>query len=94
VCGLPAAAIFAVLYAFGRQPLAFDTALQVPLQNAFFASIGFAASLALLRRGGLLVIGFFAVAAVVAVLQNVVGGAVAWALGQHPLMGSLPAPLR
>ena len=90
VCGgLPVAAIFAVLYASGIQPLKFDTALQVPLQNAFFASIGFAASLALLRRGGPLVIGFFVIAAIVAALQNVIGGAVAWALGQHPLMGVL-----
>jgi ESS family glutamate:Na+ symporter len=90
VCGgLPLAAFFAVAHAYGYQPIKFDTAMQVPLQNAFFASIGFAASLALLRRGGPLVIGFFALAAVVAVLQNVVGGAVAWALGQHPLMGVL-----
>jgi len=90
VCGgLPVAAIFSVLHAVGVQPIAFDTALQVPLQNTFFTSIGFAASLALLRRGGPLVIGFFVIAAVVALLQNVVGGAVAWALGQHPLMGVL-----
>jgi ESS family glutamate:Na+ symporter len=61
----------------------------VPLQNAFFASIGFAASIALLRRGGPLVIAFFVIAAIVAALQNVLGGAVAWALGQHPLMGVL-----
>jgi ESS family glutamate:Na+ symporter len=90
VCGgLPVAALFTVFYSTGQQPLAFDTALQVPLQNAFFASIGFAASLALLRRGGPLVIAFFVLAAIVAVLQNAVGGAVAWALGQHPLMGVL-----
>ena len=61
----------------------------MPLQNTFFASIGFAASLALLRRGGPLVFCFFVIALVVAALQNVVGGAVAWALGQHPLMGVL-----
>ena len=90
VCGgLPVAGIFSVLHASGVQPIAFDTALQVPLQNSFFASIGFAASLALLRRGGPLVIGFFVIAAVVALLQNIVGSAVAWALGQHPLMGVL-----
>ena len=90
VCGgLPIAAIFAGLYAMGYQPLAFDTALQVPLQNAFFASIGFAASVALLRRGGPLVISFFLIATVVAALQNAVGGVLAWALGQHPLMGVL-----
>jgi ESS family glutamate:Na+ symporter len=90
VCGgLPLAAIFALLHALGYQILAFDTTLQVPLQNAFFASIGFAASIALLRRGGPLVISFFVIATIVAVLQNVIGGAVAWALGQHPLMGVL-----
>jgi ESS family glutamate:Na+ symporter len=90
VCGgLPVAAIFAILFASGIQPLKFDTALQVPLQNAFFASIGFAASLALLRRGGPLVIGFFVIATIVAALQNVLGAAVAWGLGQHPLMGVL-----
>ena len=90
VCGgLPVAAVLAVLYFSNITPIKFDTALQVPLQNTFFASIGFAASLALLRRGGLLVFGFFLLSLVVAVLQNVVGGAVAWALGQHPLMGVL-----
>jgi ESS family glutamate:Na+ symporter len=90
VCGgLPVAGIFSILHGFGADPITFDTLLQVPLQNAFFASIGFAASLALLRRGGPLVIGFFVIAAVVALLQNIVGGAVALALGQHPLMGVL-----
>ena len=57
VCGgLPVAGVLAVLYSYGYQPLAFTTTLQVPLQNTFFASIGFAASLALLRRGGPLVL--------------------------------------
>ena len=90
VCGgLPVAALFAVLHSVGQQPIVFDTALQVPLQNAFFASIGFAASLALLKRGGPLVFAFFVIATIVAVFQNALGGAVAWALGQHPLMGVL-----
>ena len=90
VCGgLPVAAVFALLHSLGYQVLAFETTLQVPLQNAFFASIGFAASIALLRRGGPLVISFFIIATIVALLQNVIGAAVAWALGQHPLMGVL-----
>ena len=90
VCGgLPVAGVLAVLYFSGIQPLKFDTALQVPLQNTFFASIGFAASLALLRKGGPLVAVFLVLAFVVAVLQNVLGAAVAWTLGQHPLMGVL-----
>ena len=90
VCGgLPVAGLLAILYFNGYQPLKFDTALQVPLQNTFFASIGFAASLTLLKRGGPLVFLFFIIALVVAALQNVVGVAVAWGLGQHPLMGVL-----
>ena len=90
VCGgLPVAGILAVLYFWNIRPLEFDTALQVPLQNTFFASIGFAASLTLLRRGGPLVFLFFIIALVVAALQNIVGAAVAWGLGQHPLMGVL-----
>ena len=90
VCGgLPVAGILAVLYFQNIQPIKFDTALQVPLQNTFFASIGFAASLALLRKGGPLVFIFFVLSLIVAALQNVVGGAVAWALGQSPLMGVL-----
>ncbi len=90
VCGgLPAAGVLAVLYAWDIRPLAFDTALQVPLQNTFFASIGFAASLTLLRRGGPLVLLFFVSALAVAAFQNLVGVAVAWGLGQHPLMGVL-----
>jgi glutamate:Na+ symporter, ESS family len=90
VCGgLPVAAIFAILYFQGIQPIKFDTALQTPLQNTFFASIGFAASLSLMRKGGPLVFAFFVLAVIVVILQNVVGAALAWALGQHPLMGVL-----
>lgn len=90
VCGgLPLAGLLAVLSSYGYQPLAFTTTLQVPLQNTFFASIGFAASLALMRRGGPLVFGFFLIALVVVVLQNLLGGALAWLLGHPPLMGVL-----
>jgi ESS family glutamate:Na+ symporter len=90
VCGgLPVAGIFAILYFSGIQPIKFDTTLQVPLQNTFFASIGFAASLGLLKRGGPLVFTFLLLSIVVATLQNVLGAALAYLLGQHPLMGVL-----
>jgi ESS family glutamate:Na+ symporter len=87
--GIPVAAVLAVLYVAGSQPLKFDTTLQVPFQNTFFASIGFAASLSLLKRGGPLVLAFLVLSGVVAVLQNVLGASLAWVLGQHPLMGVL-----
>jgi ESS family glutamate:Na+ symporter len=90
VCGgLPVAGILAALYFSGIEPVKFDTALQVPLQNTFFASVGFGASIALLRRGGPLVFWFFVISTITAALQNVVGSVVAMALGQHPLMGVL-----
>ena len=87
--GLPVAALFAIGYAIDWRPLAFDTTLQTPLQNTFFASIGFGASVLVLKRGGPLVAIMMVVASVAAVLQNVVGGVTALALGQHPLMGVL-----
>lgn len=67
----------------------FDTTLQGPLMIAFFTTIGFGASLSLLRTGGPLVLLFFAVSSVVAVMQNLVGLAVAIPLGEHPLLGVL-----
>jgi ESS family glutamate:Na+ symporter len=87
--GLPVAAMLAVAYALNRTPLVFDTALQTPLQNTFFASVGFGGSVLLLKRGGPLVLLMMIVASVAAALQNVIGAATAVALGQHPLMGVL-----
>ncbi len=87
--GLPVAALLTVFYTRNWQPIAFDTTLQAPLMIAFFTSVGFGASLNLLRRGGPLVLAFTVIAAIVAMLQNVVGAAAASALGQHPLMGVL-----
>lgn len=87
--GLPVAGVLAILYVSGYQPLKFETTLQVPFQNAFFASIGFAASLGLLRRGGPLVFSFLVLSIIIAAMQNVLGGAIAWALGLPPLLGVL-----
>jgi len=89
VGGLPIAALLAFVNR-GTPPLiAFDTALQVPLQNAFFASVGFGASLRVLARGGPLVLVMMIIASLAAGLQNLVGGSVAWLLGEHPLLGVL-----
>ena len=87
--GLPVAGVLTFAYLRHWQPLVFDTTLQTPLMIAFFTSVGFGASITLLRRGGPLVIAFTIIASVVAAAQNVVGGLAAMALGQHPLMGVL-----
>lgn len=67
----------------------FDTALQTPLMIAFFTTIGFAASLSLLRVGGPQVIRFFIIASAFAILQNLIGILVALPFGLHPLFGVL-----
>ena len=89
VGGLPVAALFALLHALDLPAPTFDTTLQTPLQNSFFATIGFGASLLVLKRGGPLVAIMMVVASVAAFLQNVVGGTTAILLGEHPLMGVL-----
>jgi glutamate:Na+ symporter, ESS family len=78
-----------LLRAAGHPPPAFDTALQAPLMIAFFTSIGFGASVPLLRSGGPAVAVFLGLATAVAVLQNLVGAAVAAGLGVPPLLGVL-----
>jgi ESS family glutamate:Na+ symporter len=86
--------VVAALLTFSRQadgsmPLLFDTALQSPLMIAFFTTLGFGASLSVLKAGGPHVVLFLGVCTLLAVLQNVVGGALAWAMGLPPLFGVL-----
>jgi glutamate:Na+ symporter, ESS family len=87
--GLPVAGLLAYLATRDWQPFGFDTALQVPLQNTFFASVGFGGSVLLLKRGGLPLLIMMILASLTALMQNVIGGVTAAALGQHPLMGVL-----
>jgi glutamate:Na+ symporter, ESS family len=87
--GLLVALGITLLRAQGHQPVTFDTTLQAPLMIAFFTSIGFGASVPLLRSGGPAVAVFLGLATAVAVLQNVAGAAVAALLGVPPLLGVL-----
>jgi ESS family glutamate:Na+ symporter len=89
VGGLVVAVAVTIGHFSGVQFVRFDTALQAPLMNAFFTSIGFGASVQLLRVGGPLVARFLLLSIVIAVLQNVVGAAVAVGVGQGPLLGVL-----
>ncbi len=67
----------------------FDTTLQKPLMIAFFTSIGFAASLKLLRVGGPQVAVFLAIGSIFAAVQNLAGAGVASLFGLPPLFGVL-----
>jgi ESS family glutamate:Na+ symporter len=87
--GLIVAAAITLARRYQVSLVQFDTALQAPLMIAFFTSIGFGASVSLLRVGGPAVVVFLLASTVVAVAQNLLGALVATALGQHPLMGVL-----
>lgn len=87
--GLLVATTLLVSRQFGELPVKFDTTLRDPLMIAFFTTIGFGASLSLLRSGGLQVALFLGIATVFAVAQNVLGIVVAFAFGLHPLFGVL-----
>lgn len=89
VGGLIASLLMLAGYEDGAAPIRFDTALQTPLMIAFFTTVGFGASLSLLKVGGPQVLSFFLLATGFAVLQNIVGIAVAWAFGLDPLFGVL-----
>jgi ESS family glutamate:Na+ symporter len=67
--------------------LKLDTSAQPVLNVAFFTTIGMGASMALLRRGGAAVAVFLAFSIGVCVVQNLLGVALAAALGESPLLG-------
>jgi ESS family glutamate:Na+ symporter len=87
--GLLVASALSFATSRGMTLITFDTTLQAPLMIAFFTSIGFGASVGLLRVGGPLVLIFFGIATLAAVFQNVAGALLAVALGQPALMGVL-----
>jgi len=87
--GLLVAITLLVTRNFGEMPIKFDTTLQTPLMIAFFTTIGFGASLSLLRSGGPQVAIFLLIATIFAIAQNVLGIAVATMFGLDPLFGVL-----
>jgi len=84
--GLIAALAILSLHAAGIG-IVFERAQQPYLMLAFFASIGLGADVRVVARGGKMLLLFLACVAVVLVLQNIVGIAVAWATGQTPFLG-------
>lgn len=72
----------------------FDTILQQFFMNLFFTASGFGASMALLKKGGKMVVIFLILAAALAALQNVLAIALAPILNVEPMIalmtGSIP----
>lgn len=87
--GLLAAVVVAAIRSQGGPVPQFDTTLQRPLLVAFFTTLGFSASYALLRAGGTQVLLLLALVTGVAIIQNLVGIALAMGFGLPPALGVL-----
>jgi glutamate:Na+ symporter, ESS family len=87
--GLLVATVMLIARSRGVTLAAFDTRLQAPFMIAFFTTVGFGASLSLLRVGGPQVVLFLLLASVLAVVQNAIGVLIALPMGMHPLFGVL-----
>jgi len=72
---------------YGGVTVEFDTLLRNVLMVAFFTTVGLAARFDLIRIGGPALLLLLSVSAAAAVLQNLVGMAVAHGIGAHPLLG-------
>lgn len=82
---------FAILAFILRQTgiitIIFDTTLQDILMTAFFTTVGFTASLKVLKKGGTQVIKFLIVAVILVLAQDILGILSAKAIGVNPLLG-------
>ncbi|MDY6946003.1 MAG: sodium/glutamate symporter [Pseudomonadota bacterium] len=87
--GLLAALVIVIARVNGSPAPAFDTTLQQPLLVAFFTTIGFSASLALLRAGGMQVVVLLVLVTGFAIVQNLLGIALALGFGLPPALGVL-----
>lgn len=83
--------IFSIITLIGHEynlfQFTFDSQLKSLLMLAFFTTIGFAASIKMLLKGGLSVMIFLVVSIILIITQNVVGVALCGALGINKLLG-------
>ena len=70
-----------------------DTTLQEIFMTAFFTSIGFTASFKILKKGGMKVVTFLGLAALLVVLQNIVGVTLSSLFKLPPLLGLCTASI-
>lgn len=76
-----------ILYTQGIWQYSQDTVMQNWCMMLFFTSIGYMASIRMIRRGGMLVVKMGVLVALLIIMQNVVGIALSHAFGLNPLMG-------
>ena len=93
VGGFLFALLVLICHMTGIATINLDTTLQNIFMTAFFTSIGFTASIKVLKQGGIKVITFLALSALLVVLQNVVGVTLASLFKLSPLLGLCTASI-
>jgi len=83
--------LFSIIMLIGHQTGAFDLELSDDMRDLllmmFFTTIGFTASLEMLKRGGIAVALFLLACTILVIIQNIVGVSLASVLGASPLIG-------
>lgn len=87
VGGLVFAIITLILKLTNIATITLDTTLQNLFMTAFFASVGFTASLKILKNGGIKVAMFLGLAILLIISQDIVGAALAKLFNLNPLLG-------
>lgn len=85
--GLLFAVLVLILRITNMAMINLDITLQSVFMNAFFTSVGYTASLKVLKKGGLKVGIFLALATVLVILQDVLGASLATVFNLDPLLG-------
>lgn len=76
-----------ILYTQGIWTYTQDTMMQNWYMMIFFTSIGYLASVSLIKKGGLLVIKMAVLVGILIVIQNLIGISLAQVFSENPLMG-------
>ena len=83
--------LFSLILLIGHQTETFTFSFNDDIKNllmiAFFTTVGFSASLKILKKGGVGVALFLLAAVILVVMQDIVGPVLAKALGINPLLG-------
>lgn len=87
------ALVILVFYLTDIATINLDTTLQSIFMTAFFTSIGFTASIKILKQGGIRVVIFLCLATLLVILQNIVGVSLATLFNLKPLLGLCTASI-
>ena len=83
--------LFSIILLVGHQTETFTFTFNDDIKNllmiAFFTTVGFSASLKILKKGGVGVALFLLAAVILVILQDIIGPVLAKALGINPLLG-------